>query len=241
MQIIPSKKYIVWYLPGSGGFFVSWLLQVAINPHTLPSALRHFPLILKYKHTTWKYYEYVPPDIGVLCNMLMPSDIPSDMQLIEYHVNNTLTSVFNGRVNLQILIKYYLINYVWFKTYFYEKDEYQLLHSTEYNQLAEMQYIDLLTQDITSKKIIAVTASDEFIALSSKYKNVETDIALNNQYNKNIGKHTTNIFNMRSIFNNTYLKSLERLLNKRLSNEEIEACNIFVDRYINIIPQTTLT
>jgi len=230
-----NKDHIVWYLPGSGGMFVAWLIQTAIDANNITPALQSFPYILKYNPSKWKYYEQIPPNIGVLCNMLIPSDLwDSNTEIIDEYINNTLQSISDGKVSIPISVKYYFINYIWHKTYFYENHEKGLINSTQFKKLANLEFISAISSDINLKKIIFVHTPSKYTKLWADYKHTTTNLNINDSFNTHIANYTDNIFYMSSIFDNTYIDVLERILSKKLSNNQVLACQLLVDRYINI-------
>ena len=235
------KDYVVWYLPGGGGFFVAWLLQIAMNPTSLNLALQSFPYLLKYHPAQWKKYENIPPNVGVLCNMLTPGDIwYGDDALIDSYVNNTLRDIVGNDIKLPIVLKYVFVNYIWHKTYFNEDHESMLLNSPEFSKIADEEYIRTFMQEMVLEKILFVTAPTDYIAAVTKNKDIVADLHLNNTYNNKIANYTNNIFNIASILDETYIDILENMIGTKLSTDEISACQLFIDRYIQLIPDDLL-
>jgi hypothetical protein len=232
-----KKDYVVWYPGGSGGFIVSWLLQLAVNPSCIDLACKNFPNLLENIPTDWRNYESIPPNVGLLCNTLSSNlqyqpnvdNYSIDIIKILLNGNNSIYDLFYSRV------KYYLTNHV-YKSGHASPDQYN--YFTTYPDeflINDLEHFKKMTDVIfDTTRSIFVYAPLEYQALSQQLKksaNYALDVkTLLTPYPQ------LKTFDTLSIWNGSYRQELENILNRKLTTDQISACDILVNRYIQISP-----
>jgi len=232
-----KKEYVIWYKAGAGGFFVSWLVQISMDPAMLNLALESFPVSLTAHPNNWKKYEKVPPAVGVLCNVFHPDPcFKIDFDSCMKKTLNTVTSQGESFYDLlHCRIKFYLVNHVWrsgnvtqqFFDYIRDNPEEFKLHDTE--------YIKNMTDIIFDvKKNIFVTAPEDYLKIVARVKKLRH---VNSDINEVLRQYTSlKTFSIDSIWKGRWIDELEKILEIKLSNQQVEACQIFVNHYFEIMP-----
>jgi len=233
----PKKEYVVWYKSGAGGFLVSWLIQICLFPNNLPLSLEVFPLKIKNNSKQWKKYEKTPNNVMILCNSFYPtsyykmnSDALTQQTLDKLRCHgSSIYDLFHCRIKL------FLVNYVYqsghvkstdFKWINQNKDKFNL-----YNQELVKNATDIL---FDLKKNIFVCAPEKYVELaaqSKKCRHYESN--LNEILSKN---KDCKIFHIDTIWKNTYIEELEKILEITLDTTQIYAVKSLVDRYMDIMP-----
>jgi len=232
-----KKKYVVWYPGGSGGFIVSWLLQLALDPSCIELAYKNFPDLLESKHEDWRRYESIPPDVGLLCNTLS-----SNLQY-QTNVDNYSTDIIkillNGNTSIYDLfysrVKYYLTNHV-YKTGHTSPEQYTYFtENPDEFLINDMNHFKKMTDVIfDTTRAIFVHAPLEYQALSQQIKK-SVNYALDVKTLLNPYPHLKTL-DILGIYNGSYKQELENILNRKLTIDQIDACDMLVNRYIQISP-----
>ena len=233
-----TREYCVWYQTGAGGYIISWLIQVVLDPSTLNKALAVFPLEINQDHSKWRKWESTPPTVAVLCNSFHPAsgyNIDKDAMIRE-----TLTKLSSGGNSFWDLvycrIKYYLVNYVYQSGNITTQKFEHIKQSHTWHKLHDQNYIkqqsDLL---FDLDKNVFVIAPRRYIELSALTKNIIVDHSNLNEILTKEFSHLK-VFNLVSIWQNCWQAELEKVLNKQLDKEQQQACSLLVDRYITVMP-----
>jgi hypothetical protein len=233
-----TKEYCVWYQTGAGGYIVSWLIQVALDPSTLTKALAVFPLEINQDYSKWKKWEATPPTVAVLSNSFYPAT--ADKINRDTMIRETLTKLSNGGQFFWDLvhcrIKYYLVNFVFQSGNITVQKFQQIKQSIEWQKLHSQDYLkqqsDLL---FDLDKNIFVIAPDRYIELSALSKNLYVTTSNLAQILTKEFPHLKT-FDLLSIWRNRWIQELEKIINRSLNKQQQEACALLIDRYNEVMP-----
>jgi|APSaa5957512493_1039668.scaffolds.fasta_scaffold00060_38 hypothetical protein len=261
-----ERKFVVRYQGGSGGFLVSWLLQLAHDqrksksPSHAVDALNRFPLTLKNKPLEWKNHELTPPDIGILCNSFYDLyENHFDGFLLEKDVHELLQRTINKDTKLysvadfRMRVKYYHCNYIirrqasnplWGiaagepveEPWIYDGD----------NIMDIIKLSDLL---FDPSKVLFVTTPYKFLRLCEDEKvcgeinyedlytgNFERNIYITDILNNY--KNKLNMFPIESIWEGTWQEHIEKFINRELTAHQIQVCKLLIGRWLYVTPQS---
>ena len=247
-----KRKYVVRYQGGSGGFVVAWLLQLAINPELLNTALGCFPIQLRSNSYEWGNYEITPNQIGVHSNNIWENNKKwTHEQLIEQS-RRTLTkisqsnTIIENYMEMKDRMRYYYNNYVFFRVNFLQTEKYKnqnfSLSSDEFHEITNL----LFERD----SVIVVNPPRWYIQECEKTKGFQfedgtTDFCGPDQtrgfYINDILPEFQDklmIFNTESIWNGAWQDEIESILSKKLSDIESYACQQLVKRWLYVSPKS---
>ena len=231
------KQHTVWYKSGSGGMFVSWLLQICVDPTHLTDALIAFPKKLQHTTEQWKDYEQVPPNIGILCNVLH-STSPYYANDFKHQTQDTIDKLKTGGDNfydlLHCRIKYYLVNCV-FNSGFVSSNVFDSVKSSVNSPIfQDTGYIKKQTDIIFDmSKNIFVVAPESFCRAAAISKNIAFQLSDINSVLVDPANNL-NTFNLESVWVGTWQHELEKVLDTKLSSPQITACKTFVSHYLDL-------
>lgn len=231
---------MVWYNGGSGGFITSWIIQLCIDPTKLNNAFENFPDVLKKdrsKWQRWQRYEKVPPNVGLMCNAFHPN-VYYTINTKDYanEILNKITTNTSGVYDLLACRSYYfLVNHVYEKGHATDKDYQQYSKEIEKYRTADINYFKTQTDILFElDKIIFVHAPVEYQQIAQQTKQ-SRDISFDiNDVLINYPK--LKCFEIRSIWNQTYISNLEQLLGQKITLKSQKAIKKLIDHYINIAP-----
>lgn len=210
------KKYAVFFLAGGGGRIVSYLIQCAIDPKHLDEALDSFPTSLMKNSGFWKAHETVPVDVGQVCSGYMPWDCVDPAKAKEL-IDETFNSLLEQNTSV-----YHAMH---LRVRFYEghgdfKRETDALFDRE-------------------KQIFLITPPEYVKLALSKKTNTVLPLVMDDYINQQIQSRGLPIFRFQTLWNKegTYIDELENVLDRKLTSEQIEACDRLMDRYMEITPQ----
>jgi hypothetical protein len=233
-----KKQYVVWYNGGSGGFITSWLIQLCLDPSKLPNAFENFPNALKNDQSNWQRYEQVPPNVGLMCNGFDPStyytvDIEDyARKILNKVVTDDISSVYEL---FYCRSKYFLVNHVYEKGHATDEDYQGYSKEIEKYGTADINYFKAQTDILfESDKNIFVYAPEEYRRIAQQTKQ-SRDISFDIN-NALIDYPTLKCFETRSIWDQTYIQNLERVLNQKILEESKKAIKKLVDHYLNVAP-----
>lgn len=218
---------------------MSWLIQVAIDPALLHRALEVFPCSLNQDSTVWKKYESVAPEVGVICNMFHSN--PYYWVDFDQQIRETLTLVTNGDCSnfyslLHCRIKLFLTSYVYKSGNVGKKlHSYSGLNPEEFG-LTDTELVHNATNMIfDTNKNIFVVASDEYRLASSVTKKCNF---VPSNFNSIVVNEFPNlkVFDISTMWKNTYIEEIEKVISCKLTQDQIDACTKFVTRYIEVMP-----
>ena len=209
------KKYAVFYIAGGGGHIVSWLIQCALDHTSIDKALACWPSILTENLALWRKHESVPADVGLVCSGYMPYDC-MDSNRAKRMISRTLDtttkkprSVYDG-MHLRVRL---------YEGHGDFKEETDVLFDP--------------------RKQIFVDTPPEFIKMSLAKKNSTVlPLVMDEFINDQIRARGLPVFRFQTIWNKdgTYIEEIEKIFNRKLTQEQIEACDALVDRYKEITP-----
>jgi hypothetical protein len=222
-----ERKFVVRYQGASGGFLVSWLLQLAHDqrksksPSHAVDALNRFPLTLKNKPLEWKNHELTPPDIGILCNSFYDLyENHFDGFLLEEDVHELLQRTINKDTKLysvadfRMRVKYYFCNYV------LRRQASNPLWGIAAGSPEEEPWI------YDGDNIM------DIIKLSDLLFNPNKVLFVNNYKNK------LNMFPIESIWEGTWQEHIEKFINRELTAHQIQVCKLLIGRWLYVTPQS---
>lgn len=233
-----KKDYVVWYKGGGGGFIVSWLLQVAIDHTKLPEALDVFPISLKFNSDQWKKYEKTPHNVGLLCNLFHVTSYYNSN--LDDDIRKTLNAITQNGDSLydllQCRIKFYLTNYVYQSGHHSQAVFNYVKNNPKEYKLDDPTYIKEVTDILFDiQKNIFIVAPEEYLALAAKNKKC---MAIKSNVTTILKEYPQlKTFNLESIWKGTYVKELEKVLERKLTSDQTWCCKILIDRYIEIMPE----
>lgn len=234
-----QKKYVVWYRAGAGGFLVSWLIQVALDPTSLDDALEVFPLSLIDQHGRWKMHERTPPDVGLLCNLFHPNayydidTVASTRDLLDAMMHRK-----HPKINdlLAARIKFYLINFVYRSGHIRLAEYHKVKKDPVAYRLHDQDHVRQMTDILFEPdRNIFVIAPEPYLEMASKIKNC--------RYYKSLVDQTLldypdiKIFHFEKVWQKGYIEELERLLGISLDDEQRLAGDRLVERYMSVMPK----
>lgn len=238
-----SKDFIVWYKAGGGGFFVAWLLNIALNPSLLNEGLNVFPLELKKSSGKWQAFEKTPPDVALMCNMFYPDfAIKNSHKKIIENLLMDLTS--KGQIVDDLLpqrTKFFLINYL--------LESGNISATTKFcddviSRYSLDKFKHITDQLFDVNKSIFLIAPEKYAQQALKIKNnhttvdtVDTEIILEGVLSK---YSNLKIFKLEAIWKGHWQSEIEKSLNQSLTSEQLDACSIFIERYMEIMPKELL-
>jgi hypothetical protein len=229
-----DKHYIVWYKALGGGLITSWLFQLCVNHKSLNEALNVFPVDLKDNNSNWFKYEKVPPNVGVISNGLYPNTYYNTSNY-ELYATQALDDLFNSNGDsiytlLRARIKYYLTNFVWGKCW-------SDTTNIDDCNLDNIDYIKNKTKILfDTTKAIFVVAPEQYIEVANNSKEKKYGVSASDLFDIGdvIKNYDANVFYLQSLWNNTYVDNLELILNRKLTDSETKACEVLVNRWIDI-------
>jgi hypothetical protein len=233
-----KKQYVVWYNGGSGGFITAWLIQLCIDPSKLNNAFENFPSVLKSDRLDWQRFEKVPPNVGLLSNAFHTGTYYTvDIKKYAKEILNKI--VTNNTLSVYDLFycrsKYFLVNHVYEKGHATNEDYQRYSKEIEKYQTADINYFKTQTDILfESDKIIFVHAPIEYQRIAQQTKR-SRDISLD-LGDLLINYPTLKCFKIQSIWNQSYISNLERVLNQTITPESQRAIKKLIDHYINISP-----
>jgi hypothetical protein len=239
---VTNKHYAVWYIGGSGGYIVSWLLQLCIDPELLPIALDNFDLSIDTKNKQWKSFEDVPPNIGIVANAFYSKNT-TNADIINSQTITLLTNIISSTENsfnktLPARIKYFLTSYVWGKSSFNINEKTHLANSKQFKLINNPLILDQYTTPVfNADKSIFVIAPKEFTSISLESKTTHTLIDYNIENIIISFERHLKIFYTSNIWKDSYIENLERITNKQLTPRAIAACNVLVKRWLLVQPK----
>jgi hypothetical protein len=232
-----KKQYVVWYNGGSGGFITSWLIQLCLDPSKLPNAFENFPDALKKKHSIWRRYEQVPPNVGLMCNafdcrVYYDNNKNHTRKILDRLISTDTSSVYEL---FYCRSKYFLVNHVYEKGNATNEDYQRYSKEIEKYQTADINYFKAQTDILFEPdKIIFVHAPIEYQRIAQQTKQ-SRDISFD--IGDALAEYSgLNCFEIRSIWDQTYIQNLERVLNQKVSVESQKAIKVLVDHYLSISP-----
>lgn len=239
-----DKKYVVRYQPGSGGFLVAWLLQMAVQSDCFDDALHCFHHSLKNDPTRWLNYEITPPNIA----LLGISPDYSGKQSIEKVINNNTSIDSIG--TLDTILKYFLNNHIYEQTFSFFTSGGKNLKLDKNKILPNIHnYSNFI---YTSKNNIFVDSPGDFINLARStkaatdngtvhyVKKFVTDIpqssfvdinAVINKY-----KDSLNLFPIKSVWEGDWKEHLENCVGLKLTPHQEHRCRTIISRWLEIQP-----
>lgn len=232
-----AKRYVVWYKINAGGFVVAWLLQVALDPSTLPQALAVFPLSLKKNSRAWRTHEATPPDVALMCNMFHPNTTYRIDH--ERYIRRVIDAVLAGRRDwdqlLECRIKMYLVNFVYQSGHARPELAQAVAQDPEKFGLLDLDRIKQLTDILFEPgRNVFLSAPERYLELSAKTKNTEYYASPVNdvldQY-LNLSR-----FRLESLWQDTWWQDLQTLLGADLHAEAHHSCRHLVSRYLDVMP-----
>jgi hypothetical protein len=236
--MINTKKYVVWYKGGSGGFFVSWLLQTAIDPTLLDCALDVFPVSLGNDHKLWRSYERTPIDVGLLCNVFHPNTYYSiDLESETRRVFESIISGNNDNFDtlLNCRVKFYLTNYVYHAGHVTSQKLSEVTQHPEKYHLHDIDYIKQITDILLdASKNIFIKAPERYLELASQTKNCRYS---RTPINELIAEYPVKYFSLETVWQGGWEHEVSKILGTPLSPDAILAGSKLVDRYLEIMPQ----
>jgi hypothetical protein len=233
-----KKQYVVWYNGGSGGFITAWLIQLCIDPSKLNNAFENFPSILKSDRSKWQQYEQVPPDVGLMCNAFDPC-VYYNVNIEDYAKKILNKIVTNNTLSVYDLFycrsKYFLVNHVYEKGHATDEDYQRYSKEIEKYGTADINYFKTQTDILfDSDKIIFVCAPTEYQRIAQQTKQ-SRDISFDIN-DVLIDYPKLKSFEIRSIWDQNYIPSLERVLNQKITTESQQAIKKLIDHYLNVAP-----
>jgi hypothetical protein len=244
------RDYVVWYQAGSGGFLVSWLVQLVIDESLIDQALYCFPEVLRDTPLTWKDYEITPPTVALLCN-LFHNTTNDDVAKATYMSlarlksgNKRITSALEGEQRL----KFFFYNYVW-KCANYKKKPWNPYTYKHYD--GTLDHIIRLSDILYNPtKTIIVSAPTWFTKLCQSTKAGLNDYGkieycgyagIDKTYyiGPTVKKFSKELltFNTESIWEGTWKRELEKIFKITLSASQIKKCQRLIDRWLYISPE----
>ena len=232
-----QKDFVVWYNGGSGGFIISWLIQVALNPDALQNAYLNFPVSLKDNHSQWKKYECIPDQVGLLCNVLDPSLY---YQIDRSQYAKQILSKIDGQPhniydNFFCRSKFYLTNYIHGRGHTSLDDWKDVGSAPEKFGLDNQKHFQTITDVLFDpKKCIFVCAPVEYQALAQKTKG-----------SRNIDFDLTSVItdfpilkkvDIRHVWQKQHISMIEQIIERKLPVVSRNACNRLVDHYLSVAP-----
>lgn len=234
------KQYVIWYNGGSGGFMVSWMVQLCIDPTKLNLAFENFPNTLKDNNLVWQKYEKVPPNVGLMCNAFSMSIIGGDVhtdqlscvkKLLNKIVNNQPGEIYE---TFRMRAKYFLVNHVYGKGHATTEDYNLYSSNIEKYGTNDVNYFKKQTNVLFElDKHIFVRSPMEYQQIAQKTKqsrNISFDDSILDHY------PTLKCFQIRAIWEQTYIAELEKVIGKKISTDSQHAIKVLVDHYIDISP-----
>jgi hypothetical protein len=232
---LSEKKYVIWYNGGSGGFITAWLVQLCLEPDRLSEAQENFPTVLEHNQAAWQRYEKVPPDVGLLCNTLEPN--------LYYNIDNTqyakstIDRMIKGNSSVYDLFfcrsKYFLVNHV-----------YQQGHTPTHRYGCVKKHLPDCTNVDFFKNLTDIlfdVNKNIFVHAPAEYQRISQKIKQSRQIQFDVKTLATSypelkIFETRTIWQGTYIQELEKVLERKISDQSQHACAILLDRYFKISP-----
>lgn len=232
------KKYVVWYRAGAGGFFVAWLLQLALDDRYLETSLRVFPECLSQDPQQWKRYEKTPSSVAVLCNPFHPDPFHTVEQ--EQEIRDVIELVLSGDSSsmdnlLYCRIKMYLCNFV-YKTGNITKTQLDnTIQDPQKWQLEKILFVKAMTDVLFDQtRNIFLQAPERYCDLAAKHKGFRfypTSLdGIVSQY------HGLKKFNLETVWQGHWVQELESIIDTELTARSKYACQQLVTRYLDVMP-----
>jgi hypothetical protein len=210
------KKYAVFFLGGGGGRIVSYLIQCVIDPKHLKEALNGFPTSLMKNSGYWKAHETIPANVGLVCNGYMPWNCV-DKERAKKLIDATFDSLLQKNDSVYHAMHLRVRVYEGHGDF---KEETDILFDRE--------------------KQIFLQTPPEYVRLSlAKKTNTVLPLVMDDYINNQIESRGLPIFRFQTLWNKegTYIDELAKVLKRKLTNEQIEACHQLIDRYMDVTPQ----
>lgn len=233
-----TKKYVVWYKSGAGGFFVGWLLQTAIDPTLLENALAVFPVSLRDNSNVWKQHERTPPEVGLICNMFHANAYYAlDPEGDTRHVIESILAGNNSSMDtlLHCRVKFYIMNYVYQSGHVNMQTYSDVKNNPEKYRLNEMEYVKDVTDILFNvSKNIFVNAPERYLELAAQSKNCRhypTPI------NKIVAEYPVKTFRLETIWCGGWEEEISKTLEIPLLIPAKLACEQLINRYLEVMPK----